>query len=190
MTSQSPLWQGSLELSSLDGALTTRSYLSGATPSQADRAAYDAVAECNQLAEGLRSLHHLGRWYRHVGSFTPTERKAWPEPRGRVEDWTGGRRARPGLVANETLGYYMARIQQYLLKVGLVGPKIRFRQHLPNEMAHYACDCWDAEALTSYGWVECVADVADVVARLSSGLVTWQQVVAQWPKFTQQETTK
>ncbi|OWR50141.1 glycine-tRNA ligase [Danaus plexippus plexippus] len=25
-----------------------------------------------------------------------------------------------------------------------------------NEMAHYACDCWDAECLTSYGWVECV----------------------------------
>merc|ERR1711970_644760 len=23
-------------------------------------------------------------------------------------------------------------------------------------MAHYACDCWDAELLTSYGWVECV----------------------------------
>ena len=25
-----------------------------------------------------------------------------------------------------------------------------------NEMAHYACDCWDAEMLTSYGWIECV----------------------------------
>lgn len=23
-------------------------------------------------------------------------------------------------------------------------------------MAHYARDCWDAECLTSYGWVECV----------------------------------
>merc|ERR1712038_2007423 len=23
-------------------------------------------------------------------------------------------------------------------------------------MAHYACDCWDAECKTSYGWVECV----------------------------------
>lgn len=23
-------------------------------------------------------------------------------------------------------------------------------------MAHYACDCWDAEIKTSYGWVECV----------------------------------
>lgn len=33
---------------------------------------------------------------------------------------------------------------------------VRFRQHLANEMAHYACDCWDAELLTSYGWVECV----------------------------------
>jgi glycyl-tRNA synthetase len=29
-------------------------------------------------------------------------------------------------------------------------------QHMGNEMAHYACDCWDAELLTSYGWVECV----------------------------------
>lgn len=37
--------------------------------------------------------------------------------------------------------------------------------HFPNgptwltcveEMAHYACDCWDAELLTSYGWIECV----------------------------------
>merc|ERR1712096_394572 len=25
-----------------------------------------------------------------------------------------------------------------------------------NEMAHYARDCWDAEILTSYGWIECV----------------------------------
>jgi glycyl-tRNA synthetase len=23
-------------------------------------------------------------------------------------------------------------------------------------MAHYAADCWDAELLTSYGWIECV----------------------------------
>lgn len=23
-------------------------------------------------------------------------------------------------------------------------------------MAHYAVDCWDAEALTSHGWIECV----------------------------------
>ena len=27
---------------------------------------------------------------------------------------------------------------------------------MANEMAHYACDCWDGELLTSYGWIECV----------------------------------
>ncbi|XP_076058192.1 glycine--tRNA ligase isoform X2 [Oratosquilla oratoria] len=69
---------------------------------------------------------------------------------------TIGEAVRGGLVANETLGYYMARIQQYLLKIGINFKKLRFRQHLSNEMAHYACDCWDAECLTSYGWIECV----------------------------------
>lgn len=27
---------------------------------------------------------------------------------------------------------------------------------MSNEMAHYAVDCWDAECLTSHGWIECV----------------------------------
>ena len=27
---------------------------------------------------------------------------------------------------------------------------------MDNEMAHYACDCWDAEMNTTYGWIECV----------------------------------
>ena len=61
-----------------------------------------------------------------------------------------------GTVANETLGYFMARIQMFLEKVGADVKKLRFRQHMANEMAHYACDCWDAEMLTSYGWIECV----------------------------------
>ncbi|XP_076248468.1 glycine--tRNA ligase [Calliopsis andreniformis] len=60
------------------------------------------------------------------------------------------------LIANETLGYFMGRIYQFLVKVGVDPKKLRFRQHMGNEMAHYACDCWDAECLTSYGWIECV----------------------------------
>jgi len=59
-------------------------------------------------------------------------------------------------IANQTLGYYMARIQTFLVKVGVDAKRLRFRQHMANEMAHYACDCWDAEILTSYGWIECV----------------------------------
>ncbi|XP_075211804.1 glycine--tRNA ligase [Lycorma delicatula] len=69
---------------------------------------------------------------------------------------TVGEAVDSGLIANETLGYFMARIQLFLLKIGIDPARLRFRQHMGNEMAHYACDCWDAECLTSYGWVECV----------------------------------
>lgn len=73
-----------------------------------------------------------------------------------AETRTIGDAVASGLVANETLGYFIARIQEFLVKVGVDPKKLRFRQHMNNEMAHYACDCWDAECLTSYGWVECV----------------------------------
>ncbi|BFY98186.1 hypothetical protein BsWGS_01226 [Bradybaena similaris] len=72
------------------------------------------------------------------------------------EKKTIGEAVKNKLVANETLGYFMARIQQFMVKVGVDPNRLRFRQHLSNEMAHYACDCWDAECKTSYGWVECV----------------------------------
>ncbi|XP_049796890.1 glycine--tRNA ligase [Schistocerca nitens] len=67
-----------------------------------------------------------------------------------------GRAVDEGLVANETLGYFLARIQLFLERVGVDRRRLRFRQHMANEMAHYARDCWDAELLTSYGWIECV----------------------------------
>lgn len=44
----------------------------------------------------------------------------------------------------------MARIYQFLIKCGVDPKRCRFRQHMSNEMAHYAQDCWDAECLTSY----------------------------------------
>eukprot|EP01095_Lingulamoeba_sp_RSL-Kostka_P011202 TRINITY_DN41_c0_g2_i1.p1 TRINITY_DN41_c0_g2~~TRINITY_DN41_c0_g2_i1.p1 ORF type:complete len:695 (-),score=311.05 TRINITY_DN41_c0_g2_i1:219-2282(-) len=61
-----------------------------------------------------------------------------------------------GIVKNQTIGYFMARIQLFLVNIGIIPSGLRFRQHLSNEMAFYAEDCWDAEILTSYGWIECV----------------------------------
>jgi glycyl-tRNA synthetase len=63
---------------------------------------------------------------------------------------------RSELINNETLAYFIGRTYLFLLKLGLDKNRIRFRQHMKNEMAHYACDCWDAECKTSYGWIECV----------------------------------
>lgn len=67
-----------------------------------------------------------------------------------------GKAVSEGIVDNETLGYFLARVQLFLKKIGIDQSKVRFRQHMANEMAHYAADCWDAELLTSYGWIECV----------------------------------
>jgi len=67
-----------------------------------------------------------------------------------------GQAVKDGIVDNETLGYFLARVSLFLKKIGVDERKLRFRQHMANEMAHYACACWDAELLTSSGWVECV----------------------------------
>lgn len=64
------------------------------------------------------------------------------------------------LIDNETLAYFMARTYLFLTKCGIKDEHFRFRQHLPTEMAHYACDCWDVEIETCYGWLECVG-IAD-----------------------------
>ncbi|MFY9540203.1 MAG: glycine--tRNA ligase [Methanosarcina flavescens] len=69
-----------------------------------------------------------------------------------------------GVIAHEVLGYNIALTNEFLTKVGIDPAKLRFRQHLTDEMAHYAVDCWDAEIETDrFGWVEIVgiADRAD-----------------------------
>ncbi|KAK9387445.1 hypothetical protein V1515DRAFT_555842 [Lipomyces mesembrius] len=78
------------------------------------------------------------------------------EGRTEVTEITIGEAVQTGLVDNETLGYFLARIYMFLIKVGVDHNRLRFRQHMSNEMAHYAADCWDAELQTSYGWIECV----------------------------------
>ena len=66
-----------------------------------------------------------------------------------------------GVIAHEVLGYNIALTNEFLTKVGINPAKLRFRQHLKDEMAHYAIDCWDAEIETDrFGWVEMVG-IAD-----------------------------
>lgn len=71
-----------------------------------------------------------------------------------VRDVTLGEAVQSGLISNEIIAYFMGRTFLFLQTVGISTDAIRFRQHRSNEMAHYACDCWDAEVETSYGWIE------------------------------------
>ncbi|KAK7454497.1 Glycine--tRNA ligase 1, mitochondrial [Stygiomarasmius scandens] len=89
------------------------------------------------------ALDLLDRNVQFAGSTKPTK-------------MTIGEAVDKGVIANETLGYFMARIYLFLLKVGINPKRLRFRQHMANEMAHYATDCWDAEIENSTGWTECV----------------------------------
>lgn len=110
----------------------------------------------------------------------------------KVEKVSIGQAVANGTVDNETLGYFLARIHLFLEKIGVDQSKIRFRQHMANEMAHYAADCWDAELLTSYGWVECVGcadrsayDLSVHAKRTGAPLIVREQraeplVVEEW----------
>ncbi|MDR1403998.1 MAG: glycine--tRNA ligase [Candidatus Methanoplasma sp.] len=65
-----------------------------------------------------------------------------------------------GIIANRVLAYFVYTTQQLLVRLGIDPERLRFRQHLCDEMAHYAADCWDAEVLLSFGWVE-ITGIAD-----------------------------
>lgn len=66
-----------------------------------------------------------------------------------------------GVIVNEYVAYYVALTHQILTSIGVDPERLRFRQHLPDERAHYAVDCWDAEVHSGrFGWVEIVG-IAD-----------------------------
>ncbi len=66
-----------------------------------------------------------------------------------------------GMVSSEVLTYQLCIAGRFLADLGIPSEVIRFRQHLPTEMAHYAIDCWDVEVLTDrFGWIEIIG-IAD-----------------------------
>ncbi len=78
-----------------------------------------------------------------------------PEP-GKEFKGTISQAIKKGIIASEIMAYFIGLTKKFLVEVGLDIAKLRFRKHQPNEMAHYARECWDAEALTSFGWIEIV----------------------------------
>lgn len=91
------------------------------------------------------------------------------------------------LVDNELLAYYLGRTYLFLTAAGANPDYIRFRQHLPNEMAHYAQDCWDAEIETSYGWVECVGHADRSAYDLSTHAKRTGEKLSVWEDFPQKK---
>jgi len=51
------------------------------------------------------------------------------------------------VVADPWIAYYLGVAREWFAQVGVDPDRFRFRQHRAGERAHYASDCWDAEAL-------------------------------------------
>lgn len=61
-----------------------------------------------------------------------------------------------GIIDNTVMAYFIGKIYKFAIEVGLKHDAIRFRQHLPNEMSHYAIQCFDLETYVRGDWLECV----------------------------------
>ena len=83
-----------------------------------------------------------------------------PNTTGELVEMTVKEAVDKGIIANRVLAYFVNTTKQLLLRLGVDPQRLRFRQHLDDEMAHYAADCWDAEVLLSYGWTE-ITGIAD-----------------------------
>jgi glycyl-tRNA synthetase len=100
-------------------------------------------------------------FYRYQGYSVPLLGISQQEANLPPETCTMGDAVARGAVANEYVAYYLALTHELMVSIGVDPDKFRFRQHLRNERAHYAEDCWDAEIFsTRFGWVEIVG-IAD-----------------------------
>jgi glycyl-tRNA synthetase len=50
------------------------------------------------------------------------------------------------VVESAWVAYFLGVAKRWYDRVGVDGDRLRFRQHLAGERAHYASDCWDAES--------------------------------------------
>lgn len=50
--------------------------------------------------------------------------------------------------------YWLAQFYKFFLDLGIKGENLRLREHLKDELAHYASACFDIEYRFSFGWKE------------------------------------
>ncbi|MFC4405315.1 glycine--tRNA ligase [Haloarchaeobius iranensis] len=76
------------------------------------------------------------------------------DPDAATTEWTIGEAVDEGVIGDEWVAYYLGVATEWYDRVGVDMERFRFRQHLPGELAHYAADCWDAEAEVDGDWIE------------------------------------
>lgn len=73
---------------------------------------------------------------------------------GSITEVTVSEAIEAGHIESPWIAYYLGRSKRWYESIGVDMEQFRFRQHLPGERAHYATDCWDAEAYVTGDWIE------------------------------------
>jgi glycyl-tRNA synthetase len=93
--------------------------------------------------------------FEKFGQISNEEVSLVPEP-GKELSITLAQAVDQEVINSEIMAYFIGLTKKFLCEVGIHDTKLRFRKHQPTEMAHYASECWDAEAFTSFGWLEII----------------------------------
>jgi glycyl-tRNA synthetase len=73
---------------------------------------------------------------------------------GEYVETTVGEAIEEGMIESPWIAYYLGISTEWYERIGVDMDRFRYRQHLPGERAHYAVDCWDAEAELDGNWIE------------------------------------
>lgn len=73
---------------------------------------------------------------------------------GELISTTIGEAVEEEIIESDWVAYYLGVAKKWFQRIGLDMNRFRFRQHLEGERAHYATDCWDAEAEIDGDWIE------------------------------------
>jgi len=73
---------------------------------------------------------------------------------GGTVEMTIGEAVDEGVIGDEWIAYYLGIATEWYRRVGVDMDRFRYRQHLADELSHYATDCWDAESQVAGDWIE------------------------------------
>jgi len=73
---------------------------------------------------------------------------------GDIREMKVGQAVEEEIIESEWVAYYLGVSKKWYEKIGIDMEKFRYRQHLSDELSHYASDCWDAETYVTGDWVE------------------------------------
>ncbi|MWG34760.1 glycine--tRNA ligase [Halomarina oriensis] len=73
---------------------------------------------------------------------------------GDIETLTVAEAVDENVVTSDWVAFYLGLARSFYERIGVDMERFRYRQHLPGELAHYASDCWDAEAEVDGNWIE------------------------------------